>query len=97
MKCSMGAMNVVESVLVEILIPATDEVFDFLLPATGIIQEMAAQIADTLEHTGRNIVFDRTALMLCAIDSTAMPPRILFDNATLQASGITDGSRLMLL
>lgn len=93
----MNQMNVTESVLVEVYIPATDAVFDFLLPATGTVGEMASQMADALERTERNIVFDREALLLCTIGEMAALPRILLDGATLQASGVTDGARLMLL
>lgn len=82
-----------ESVLVEVFIPATDSVHDFMLPANGRIATVALQMAEALESVERNIAFDRKNLTLC----DRLARRILPPEATLYDCGIVDGSSLILL
>lgn len=81
-----------DTVIVEIFIPATNKTYDFALPAQGRVREAVESIIDTLEFSENNIVFDRTVPMLCDVGNKT----VLQEGMTILESGVRDGSRLML-
>ena len=82
-----------ETVIVEIIVPATNRIYDFALPAKGRVQESIESIIDTLEYTENNITFDRECPMLCDVERKT----VMQAGMTILEAGIHDGSRLMLL
>lgn len=81
------------SIIVEVYIPAIDSTSDFLVPRTGIAQDMALQMAQALESIKRNVLFSGEQLLLCDLQRGT----VLTPEKTLAENGITDGTRLMLL
>lgn len=82
-----------ETMIVEISVPAISKTFDFQLPAAGIVRDIAKEIAHILEQSELGLVFDRHYPMLCHINNG----RILNPDDTLAAAGVYDGISLMLL
>ena len=82
-----------ETIIVEIFIPAVSASFDFRLPASGRICDITEEIIRILEATQQNLRFDRDMPMLCDIDHGCM----LDPGKTISETGIKDSSRLMLV
>lgn len=82
-----------ETMIVEIQVPATSRTYDFQLPAGGIVREIIREIVNILEQTESCAAFDRDYPMLCHVDDG----RILNPDDTMAAAGVYDGVRLMLI
>lgn len=81
-----------DSIIVEIYIPATNSTSDFLVPREGVARDMALQMAQSLESIKRNILFSDD-LLLCDLQRGVL----LAPEKTLEENGVADGARLMLL
>ena len=82
-----------ETMIAEISVPAISKVFDFQLPASGIVRDVIREILNILEQTEFCAAFDREYPMLCHVDDG----RVLNLDDSLAAAGVYDGVRLMLL
>lgn len=82
-----------ETMIVEICVPAISKTFDFQLPSGGIVHDMIAEIVRVLLETQRGLSFDDRYPMLCHVTDG----RILNENDTLAGAGVYDGVSLMLL
>ena len=82
-----------ETIVVEIFVPATSSSFDFRLPATGRLHDVVEEIIRILETTQQNQAFDKDYPILCDLDSG----RILNPNLTVAECGLHDSARLQLL
>ena len=54
-----------ETMIVEIFIPAISGSFDFQVPSAGLVGEMIGEIVEILEQTQPGLTFDRDYPMLC--------------------------------
>ena len=81
-----------ETVIVEVSVPAINEKFDFKLPSTALIRNVVEEMVRVLEITQQNVQFDSDAL-LCDRDSGC----VLDPGKTIGELRIQDGSRLQLL
>lgn len=82
-----------QTIIVEIYIPATSARFDFRLPSSGRIGDIMAEITRVLEATQQNLQLDREQPMLCDQDRGLVLDR----NDTVAEAGLRDGSRLILV
>ena len=82
-----------ETMIVEIFVPAASRSFDFQLPASGVIRNTIMEIIRILELTQPGLVFDRTYPLLCHLDDG----RLLNPDDTLAIAGVYDGVKLMLI
>ena len=82
-----------ETMIVEIFIPAISGSFDFQVPSAGLVGEMISEIVEILEQTQPGLTFDRDYPMLCHLSDR----RILQPDDTLAAAGVYDGVKLMLI
>lgn len=82
-----------ETMIVEISVPAINRTFDFQLPAGSLVQDAITETINILEQTQLGLIFDRQFPLLCHLDDG----RILNYDDTLAAAGVYDGVRLMLL
>ena len=82
-----------ETIIVEIFVPATTSTFDFRLPATGRIYDITQEIIRILESTQQNQGFDKEYPLLCDLDSG----RILDPAKTVAECGLHDSARLQLV
>ena len=82
-----------ETIIVEIFVPATSSTFDFRLPASGRVYEVMRDIIDILETTQQNQGFDKEHPILCDLDTG----RILNPSQTIAECGLHDSARLQLL
>lgn len=82
-----------ETIIAEISIPAISKIFDFQLPASGLVKDVTQEIIYILEQTESCAVFDQAYPMLCHVDDG----RILDPGDTLAEAGVFDGNRLILL
>lgn len=82
-----------ETMIVEISVPAVSKTFDFQLPSFGIVRDVIEEIIYILEQTETCAVFDKEHPMLCHVDDG----RILDLGNTLAEAGVFDGNRLLLL
>ena len=82
-----------ETMIVEISVPAIDRTFDFQLPASGLVQDVITEIINILEQTQLGVTFDRTYPILCHLDDG----RILNYDDPLASAGVYDGVSLMLI
>ena len=82
-----------ETIIVEIFVPAISESFDFQLPAAGRVYDVIREIAYVLTATQQNITFDEQHPMLCDLDRGL----ILKNDAFIAETQIHDGTRLMLV
>lgn len=82
-----------ETIIVEIFVPATSSTFDFRLPAGGRVYDVVEEIIRILETTQQNQYFDKDHPMLCDLDSG----RILDPALTIAECGLHDSARLHLL
>ncbi len=82
-----------ESVIVEVYIPATSASYDFRLPSSGRIGDVIREVIRVLEATQQNLTFDREHAVLCDRDREA----VLAAQDTVAEAGLHDGSKLILL
>lgn len=82
-----------ETIIVEIYVPATSSTFDFRLPASGRVYDVVEEIIRILETTQQNQNFDKEHPVLCDLDSG----RILDPALTIAECGLHDSARLHLL
>lgn len=82
-----------ETIIVEIFVPATSSSFDFRLPAGGRIHDVTAEIMRILEATQQNLAFDKGYPMLCDLDAGC----ILNPEQTVAECGLRDSARLQLV
>lgn len=82
-----------ESIIVEIYVPAISKSFDFRLPTSGRVCDVVEEIIRILEITQHNLMFDKTTPMLCDIERS-----IVLDPAShIAQAGLHDSSRLILV
>ena len=82
-----------ETIIVELYVPATSSTFDFQLPATGRVSDIVAEIIRILEATQQNLLFDKDYPLLCDLEHG----HTLDPNAFIAETGLHDGARLMLV
>jgi len=82
-----------ESIIVELYIPAISATFDFRLPASARVCDVTDEIIRILEATQQNLRFDKELPMLCDVSSG----RALNPAAYIAETGVRDSSRLMLV
>ena len=81
----------VQTIMVEVLLPATDDIVEFILPVNRRISDLLPDMVSQITAVRQNIVFDET-LILCDCDRHIM----LNPSWTLQEAGTKNGSRLLL-
>lgn len=82
-----------QSIIVEVYIPAISAGFDFRLPSVGRIGDIIAEMTQILESTQQNLLLDHTQPMLCERDGG----RVLDPHDTVAEAGLRDGSTLILI
>ena len=82
-----------ETMIVEISVPAISKTFDFQLPTSGVVRDIIAEITRILIETQHGITFDKQYPMLCHINDG----RILNPEDALAVAGVYDGVSLMLI
>lgn len=82
-----------ETIIVEISIPAISTTFDFRLPSSGRVYDVVDEIIRILETTQQNLVFDKEHPMLCDTERGC----VLDPAAHIAETGIRDSSKLMLV
>lgn len=82
-----------DSIVVEVYVPATGSIYDFSLSVSAKVGEALRQMIGMLTEIEKNVSFDKLNPMLGDMDSG----RVLDNNGTLGGFGITDGSSLILL
>ncbi len=82
-----------ETMIVEVAVPAINRTFDFQLPAAGIVRDVLAEMIRILTETQPGLTFDGDCPMLCHLDDA----RILDMDDPLAVAGVYDGVRLMLV
>ena len=82
-----------QSIIVEIYVPATSVSFDFRLPSTGRIGDIVGEVIRILETTQQNLLFDKAQPMLCDQERGLL----LKNHETVAEAGLQDGSKLMLV
>lgn len=82
-----------ESVIVEVYIPATSASYDFRLPSSGKIGDVIGEVIRVLEATQQNLEFDWEQSVLCDRDREV----ILAPQDTVAEAGLRDGSKLILI
>lgn len=82
-----------ETIIVEIFVPATSSTFDFRLPAAGRVYDIVNEIIRILEGTQQNQAFDKEHPILCDLDSG----RMLDPSLTIAQCGLHDSARLQLV
>lgn len=82
-----------QTIIVEIYIPATSSSFDFRLPSTGKIADIVSEVIWILETTQQNLLFDHDQPILCDCERGV----VLDQHITVAEAGLRDGTRLMLV
>lgn len=82
-----------QTIIVEIYIPAISSSFDFRLPSTGKIADIVNEVIWILETTQQNLLFDHDQPVLCDCEREI----ILDQHTTVAEAGLRDGTRLMLM
>lgn len=82
-----------QSIIVELFVPATSASFDFRLPSTGKIGDIVKEMIRILESTEHNLLFDRAQPILCDAERGV----ILEMHKSVAEAGLKDGSRLLLV
>ena len=82
-----------ETMIVEISVPAISKTFDFQLPTAGVVRDIIAEITHILIETQHGITFDKSYPMLCHLNDG----RILNPDDALAVAGVYDGVSLMLI
>ena len=82
-----------ESIIVEVYIPATSASYDFRLPSIGRVGDITDEVIRILETTQQDLEFDREQPILCDRErEMILDPRL-----TVAEAGLRDGSRLILM
>lgn len=82
-----------QSIIVEVHVPATSTRYDFRLPSSGRIGDVLAEMSRILEATQQNLLLDHEQPMLCDREREC----ILDPQDTVAEAGLRDGSRLILI
>ena len=82
-----------ETIIVEVFVPATSSTFDFRLPAAGRVYDVVEEIIRILETTQQNQGFDKEHPMLCDLDTG----RVLNPTLTIAECGLHDSAKLQLV
>lgn len=82
-----------ESIIVEIHVPAITRSFDFRLPSEGRIYDISEEIIRILELTQQNLSFNKEYPMLCDVEKGV----ILDPEKCVAETGLHDSSKLLLL
>jgi hypothetical protein len=82
-----------ETIVVEIAVPACNGTFDFVVPASTSVSAVVREMVRILEETGQNVSFVREKTQLCDMDQFL----ILENSMSLVEQSVRDGSRLMLI
>jgi len=82
-----------ETIIIELHVPACNGIFDFALPAALQVSEVIREMIRTIETLGQNVTFLPETTQLCDMDQY----RILSAAITLAEQEVRDGSRLMLV
>ncbi|MBE5807625.1 MAG: hypothetical protein E7317_04720 [Clostridiales bacterium] len=82
-----------ETIIVEIFIPAVNKSFDFRLPGQGRVCDVVDEIIWILESTQQNLSIDRASPMLCDVEQG-----VILDPAKhIAETGLHDSSKLVLV
>lgn len=82
-----------ETIIVEVFIPAITKSFDFRLPTSGRVCDITDELIRILEITQNNLMFDKTTPMLCDIENGV----VLNPSSYIAQTGLHDSSRLILV
>ena len=82
-----------ETITVEIFVPAINVSFDFRLPSGGRVHDVTEEIIRILETTQPSLLFDKSYPMLCDSEGG----RILDPAKCIAETGLHDSSRLILV
>ena len=81
-------------ILVELVVPAMDETFDFMLDENAAIEQVIGEIEEMMtKKLKQPPVQEGSRFLLCSLDYN----RILSRRSTLNDEGLKDGSRIMLI
>jgi len=86
-------MEFMETVIVEVSVPAVNEKFDFKLPSTGKIKDVTDELVRMIQVTRKNVMFDPDMTLLCDLENG----KVFNPYLTVAEQHITDGSSLQLL
>lgn len=82
-----------ETIIVEIYIPAISSSFDFRLPASGRVCDVVDEIIRILETTQQNLLFDKSHPMLCDAErGCPLNPAVC-----IAETGLRDSAKLILV
>ena len=81
-----------QSIIVEVYVPATSASFDFRLPATARVGETIEEMIRILEATQQNLLFNKAQPILFDRERA-----VLKNWETVGAAGLRDGSKLLLV
>lgn len=82
-----------QTIIVEVFVPAVSESFDFRLPSTAYLKDVVDEVIRILEATQHNLMFDKEQPMLC--DRNCNTALNLWE--TVAEAGLQDGVRLILV
>lgn len=82
-----------ETIVVEIVVPACNGAYDFVVPAAASAREIIGEMVRILEEVGQNVSFVRDGTQLCDMEQCL----ILEGGLSLVEQSVLGGSRLMLI
>lgn len=82
-----------ETIIVEIFIPAVNSTFDFRLPAAGRVCDVVEEIIRILESTQQNLYIDKDSPMLCDVERGLQ----LDPAKRIAETGLHDSAKLVLV
>ena len=82
-----------QSIIVEVYVPATSASYDFRLPSTARVGEVVGEMLRILEATQQNLLFDKAHPVLCDRERGVLLKTL----DTVAEAGLQDGSRLILI
>lgn len=82
-----------QTIIVEIYVPAISGRFDFRFPSTGNVGDIIGEVIRILETTQQNLLFDKAQPMLCDPERELL----LDPRDTIAEAGLQDGAQLILL
>lgn len=82
-----------ETIIVEIFVPAITQSFDFSLPSEGRIGDVTEEIIRILELTQQNLAIDKSLPMLCNVENG----NVLNPEMRIAETGLHDSSKLILI
>ena len=81
-------------ILVELVVPAMDENFDFMLDENALIEQVLGEIEEMLSKKLKQPLPENDSqFLLCSLDQN----QILSRFHTLNEAGLKDGSKIMLI